>query len=66
MEKINCRSCGGLTPYDSKVCEVCGCEKPLPKSQKITDRIVLTAAGVVGILTIVLILGTVFSYLNII
>ncbi|XSC71105.1 hypothetical protein P5609_018550 [Bacillus licheniformis] len=57
---------GGLTPYDSKVCEACGCEKPLPKSQKITDRIVLTAAGVVGILTIVLILGTIFSYLNII
>jgi len=56
----------GLTPYDSKVCEACGCEKPLPKAQKITDRIVLTAAGVVGILTIVLILGTIFSYLNII
>ncbi|KAA6450502.1 hypothetical protein VSK91_06980 [Bacillus swezeyi] len=65
-ENINCRNCNELIPYRSRVCEACGCEKPLPKAQKIKDRIVLTAAGMVAVLTIVLILGTIFSYMNII
>ncbi|MFN2744113.1 MULTISPECIES: DUF2116 family Zn-ribbon domain-containing protein [Bacillus] len=64
-ERINCKACGQLIPYSSKVCEACGCESPLPQSQKIKDRMILTVAGMVAILTIVLILGTLFSYMNV-
>ncbi|MBG9914030.1 hypothetical protein CHH92_19875 [Bacillus sonorensis] len=65
-EKINCRHCGQLIPYRSTVCEACGCKEPLPKADKIKDRIILTTAGIVGVLTIVLILGTIFSYIKLI
>ncbi|MEC3606214.1 hypothetical protein P9126_04175 [Bacillus glycinifermentans] len=63
-EKIKCRYCDQLIPYSSKVCEACGGKDPLPKADKIKDRIILGTAGIVGVLTVVLILGTIFSYIR--
>ncbi|MDA7028021.1 hypothetical protein PJ311_15720 [Bacillus sp. CLL-7-23] len=64
-EKTNCRNCKTVISYRSKVCEACGCEKPLSKADQIKDGIILTAAGMVAILTIVLFFGTAFSYFHI-
>ncbi|ALC82237.1 MULTISPECIES: hypothetical protein [Bacillus] len=64
-EKINCRKCNALIPYRSSVCPECGCENPLPKPEKIKDRIILIVASIVVILLIAMILGVLNAYIGI-
>lgn len=64
-EKINCKKCNALIPYRSAVCPECGCEDPLPKAEKIKDRIILITAGIVVLLLIAMIIGVINAYFRI-
>ncbi|MFS0656814.1 hypothetical protein [Bacillus sp. 179-C3.3 HS] len=64
-EQINCRSCQELIPYRAKTCPSCGIDKPLPKKERVKDRIILVVAGIVVVLLAAMIIGMANAYIGI-
>ncbi|MBU8656421.1 hypothetical protein [Bacillus pumilus] len=64
-EQINCRNCHELIPYRSKSCPACGIEKPLPKKERVKDRVILVVAGIVVVLLAAMVLGMANAYIGV-